>query len=36
MVYLIGFYGIERAFTVEALKLFKQVKVACCGSLFMV
>jgi len=28
MIDLIGFHGIERAFAVEALKLFEQVKVA--------
>jgi hypothetical protein len=36
MIDLIGFHGIERALTIEALKLFEQVKVACCGSLFVV
>jgi hypothetical protein len=35
MIDLIGFYGIERALTMEAFKLFEQMKVACCGSLFV-
>ena len=36
MIDLIGLHRIKGTLTVEALKLFEQVKVACCGSLFMV